>query len=53
MGVLLEASNEEGKVRTRVREANTLLCALDALLEVEDFSEDKSQDEFHFNDFQE
>ena len=53
MNVLLEASNEERKLRARVREATTLLGALDALLEAEDLSEGESQDEFHSNDLQE
>ena len=53
MGVLLEASNEERNVRTRVREASTLLGALDALLEFENLSDDEGQGECHFNEFQE
>ena len=52
MGVLLEASNEERQVRTRVREASTLFGALDALLEFENLSDDEGQGECHFNDFQ-
>ena len=53
LGVLCAASNEERKVRSRVREASTLFGALDALLEFENLSEEEEEGEYHFNDFQE
>ena len=52
LGVLCAASNEERKVRSRVREASTLFGALDALLEFENLSEEEEEGEYHFNDFQ-
>ena len=51
MGILLEASHEERKVRARVRAASTLDGALRSLLEFEKFSDDESQDEVKFNEF--
>ena len=50
--VLLEASHEEHKVRSRVRVAATLDGALDSLLEFENLSEDESQSEFNSDEFE-
>ena len=51
MGVLLEASHEERKVRARIRRAATLDEALESLLEFENFGEDESEGELNFHDF--
>ena len=49
MSVLLEASHEEHKVRSRVRAAATLDGALLSLLEFENLSDDESNDDYSFS----
>ena len=50
--MLLEASHEEHKVRSRVRAATTLDSALLSLLEFENLSDDESQDDYSFSKFE-
>ena len=51
MGVLLEASNEERKLRACIRGAATLEEALEASINFGGCVEEGSEDEFNFNDF--